>query len=116
MYKIKINYTIKISDPKYTVYTSHKSIKIYASSSGSSISAIVRGHSSNEPALEILVLIAYKWKPPLNSEKSMFNVATTLAPSILIGSSTYLQIPTTTAKARVSLKFGKIRPGSVKFS
>ena len=37
---------------------------------------------------------------------------TTLAPSFLIGSSLFLQVPRTTIKSRMGSKFGKIGPGT----
>ena len=40
----------------------------------------------------------------------MYNVVTTLAPSFLIGSSSYLQIIRTSIRSRTSLKFGQIGP------
>ena len=47
---------------------------------------------------------------PCASEKLMFNVLNTLAPSFLIGCSSFLQVTTTTIKFQMSLKFGQIRP------
>ena len=44
------------------------------------------------------------------SEKLLFNVVTTLAPSFLIGSSQYLQVTRTSITSRTSLKFGQIGP------
>ena len=38
------------------------------------------------------------------------NVVNTLAPSVLIGSSSFLQVIRTTTRVRMSLKFGQIRP------
>ena len=46
---------------------------------------------------------------PCASEKLMYNVVNTLAPSILIGSSSFLQVTRTTIKAWTSLKFDQIR-------
>ena len=40
------------------------------------------------------------------------NLVTTLAPSLLIGSSLFLQVTRTTIKSRLGLKFGKIGPGT----
>ena len=37
---------------------------------------------------------------------------TTLAPSLLIGSSLFLQVTIPTIKSRMGSKFGKIRPGT----
>ena len=42
---------------------------------------------------------------PLVSEKSMYNVVNTLAPSFLIGSSLFLQIRRTTIISRTSSNF-----------
>ena len=42
----------------------------------------------------------------------MNNVVTTLAPSFLIGSSSFLQATRTPIKSQMGLKFGKIRSGS----
>ena len=44
------------------------------------------------------------------SEKLLYNVVTTLAPSFLIGSSSYLQVTRTSITSRASSKFDKIRP------
>ena len=44
------------------------------------------------------------------SEKFLYNVVTTLAPSFLIGSSLYLQVTRTYITSRMSLKFGQIGP------
>ena len=46
---------------------------------------------------------------PCASEKLMYNVVNTLAPSFLIVSSSFLQV-TTTIKAWTSSKFDQIRP------
>ena len=46
---------------------------------------------------------------PCSSEKLMYNVVNTLAPSFLIGSSSFLQVSRTTIKSRTSLKFDQIR-------
>ena len=40
----------------------------------------------------------------------MENLLSTLAPSFLIGSSSFLQVTRTTIKSRMSLKFGRIQP------
>ena len=40
----------------------------------------------------------------------MENVVSTLAPSVLIGSSSYLQVRRTVITSQTSLKFGQIRP------
>ena len=47
---------------------------------------------------------------PCVSEKLMYNVVNTLAPSFLIGSSFFLQVTRTTIKAGTRLKFDQIRP------
>ena len=47
---------------------------------------------------------------PCASEKFMYNVVNTLAPSFLIGSSSYLQVTRTSIINRTSLKFGQIGP------
>ena len=44
---------------------------------------------------------------PCASEKLLYNVVTTVAPSFLMGSSSYLQV---TRTSRTSLKFGQIGP------
>ena len=46
---------------------------------------------------------------PFASEKLMYNVVNTLAPSFLIGSSPFLQVTRTTIKAWTSSKFDQIR-------
>ena len=47
---------------------------------------------------------------PCASEKLMYNVVNTLAPSFLIGSSSYLQVTRTSIASQTSLKFGQIGP------
>ena len=47
---------------------------------------------------------------PCASEKFMYNVVNTLAPSFLIGSSSFLQVTRATIKAWTSSKFDQIRP------
>ena len=47
---------------------------------------------------------------PCAPEKLMYNVVNTLAPSVLIGSSSFLQVTRTTIKSWTSSKFDKIRP------
>ena len=47
---------------------------------------------------------------PCASEKLMYNVVSTLAPSFLIGSSLFLQVTRTIIKAWTSSKFDQIRP------
>ena len=45
---------------------------------------------------------------PCTSEKLLYNVVNTLAPSFLIRSSSYLQVTRTSITSRTSLKFGQI--------
>ena len=47
---------------------------------------------------------------PCASEKLLYNVVSTLAPSFLIGSSSYLQVTRTYIASWTSSKFGQIRP------
>ena len=47
---------------------------------------------------------------PCASEKLMYNVVNTLAPSFLIRSSSFLQVTKTTIKSWTSLKFDQIGP------
>ena len=47
---------------------------------------------------------------PCASEKMMYYVVNTLAPSFLIGSSSFLQVTRTTIKFWTSSKFDQIRP------
>ena len=47
---------------------------------------------------------------PCASEKLMYNVVSTLAPSFLIRSSSFLQVTSPTITSRTSLKFGQIGP------
>ena len=47
---------------------------------------------------------------PCASEKFLYNVVTTVAPSFLIGSSSYLQITRPSITSRTSSKFGQIGP------
>ena len=47
---------------------------------------------------------------PCASEKLLYNVVTTLAPSFLIRSSSYLQVTRTYITSQTSLKFGQIEP------
>ena len=46
----------------------------------------------------------------------MNNVVTTLAPSFLIGSSSFLQVSRTTIKSWMGSKFGQIRPWTVELA
>ena len=45
----------------------------------------------------------------------MYNAVNTLAPSFLIGSSSFLQVTRTTLKSWISSKFGKIQPCTAEF-
>ena len=47
---------------------------------------------------------------PYASEKLPYNIVSTLTPSFLIGSSSYLQVSRTSITSRTSLKFGQIGP------
>ena len=47
---------------------------------------------------------------PCASEKLMYNVVSSLAPSFLIVSSSFLQVTRTTITSRTSSKFGQIGP------
>ena len=47
---------------------------------------------------------------PCASENLLYNVVSTLAPSFLIGSSSYLQVTRTFITSRMSSKFGQIGP------
>ena len=47
---------------------------------------------------------------PCASEKLIYNVVNTLAPSFLIGSSSFLHVTRTTITSRTSSKFGQIGP------
>ena len=47
---------------------------------------------------------------PCASEKLLYNVVSSLAPSFLIGSSSYLQVTRTSKTSRTSSKFGQIEP------
>ena len=46
---------------------------------------------------------------PLAPEQSTYNLVATLAPSFLIGSSSFLQVTRSTIKSRMSSKFGQTR-------
>ena len=48
----------------------------------------------------------YRVTCPLASEKSIYNAVNTLAPSFLIGSSSFLQVTRTIVKSWISSKFG----------
>ena len=47
---------------------------------------------------------------PCASEKLLYNVVSTLAPSFFIGSFSYLQVTRTSITSRTSSKFGQIGP------
>ena len=51
---------------------------------------------------------------PCASEKLLYNVVSTLAPSFLIGSSSYLQVTRTSMTSRT--KFGQIGPRTVELA
>ena len=51
-----------------------------------------------------------------NFEKLIYNVVTTLAPTFLIGSSSFLQVTRTNIKSRIISKFGQIRPWTVELA
>ena len=53
---------------------------------------------------------------PVASEKSMYKNVNTLAPSFLIGSSSFLQVIRTIIKSRMSSKFGPIRQKTVELA
>ena len=53
---------------------------------------------------------------PCASERLLYNVVTTLAPSFLIGSASYLQVTRTSLTSRTSSKFGKIGPRTVELA
>ena len=53
---------------------------------------------------------------PCASEKMLYNVVSTLAPSFLIGYSSYLQITRTSITSRTSSKFGQIGPRTVELA
>ena len=53
---------------------------------------------------------------PCASEKLLYNGVDTLAPSFLIGSSSYLQVTRTGITSRTSSKFGQIGPRTVELA
>ena len=53
---------------------------------------------------------------PWGSEKPMYNVVNTLAPSILIGSSSFLQVTRTTIKSGLSFKLSLTGPCTEKLA
>ena len=53
---------------------------------------------------------------PCTSEKWLYNVVSTLAPSFLIGSSSYLQVTRTSIRSQTSSKFGQIGPRTCEHS
>ena len=78
-----------------------------------SIILILAGNETMHESLD-----EFKFRPdtdtrvicPCASEKLLYNVVTTLSPSFLIGSSSYLQVTRTFITSRTSLKFGQIGP------
>ena len=50
------------------------------------------------------------------SEKLLYNVVSTLAPSFLIGSSSYLQVTRASITSRTSSKFSQIGPRTVELA
>ena len=50
------------------------------------------------------------------SEKLTLNFVSTLAPSFLIGSSSFLQVSRTAIKSRMSSKYGPFRPQTVELA
>ena len=50
------------------------------------------------------------------SEKSIYNVVNTLAPSFLIGSSSFLQVTRTTIKSLMSWKFSHNQPATAELA
>ena len=53
---------------------------------------------------------------PCASEKLLYNVVSSLAPSILIGYSSYLQVTRTSILSRTISKFGQIGPRTVELA
>ena len=53
---------------------------------------------------------------PCASEKLLYIVVSSLAPSILIGYSSYLQVTRTSITSRTSSKFGQIGPRTVELA
>ena len=53
---------------------------------------------------------------PCASEKLLYNVVSTLAPSFLIGSSSYLQETKTSMTSQTSSKLGQIGPRTVELA
>ena len=80
-----------------------------------SIILILAGNEDMQESLD-----EYKFRPdtttnsrvicPCASKKLMYNIVNTLAPSFLIGSSSYLQVTRITIKSWTSSKFDQIRP------
>ena len=80
-----------------------------------SIILILAGNKDMHKSLD-----EYKFRPdtttnsrvicPCASDKLMYNVVNTLAPSFLTGSSSFLQVTRTTIKSWTSLKFDQILP------
>ena len=53
---------------------------------------------------------------PSGSEKLMYNVVNTLAPSFLIGSSLFLQVTRTSITSQIRSKLGQIGPRTVELA
>ena len=53
---------------------------------------------------------------PCAPEKLLYNVVNTLAPSFLIGLSSYLQVTRTSITSWTSLKFGQIGPNTAELA
>ena len=53
---------------------------------------------------------------PCASEKLLYNVVSTLAPSLLIGYSSYLQVTRTSITSRTTSNFGQIGPRTADFA
>ena len=61
--------------------------------------------------MHVLIVCKFEKDQMKNSgEKLLYNVVSTLAPSFLIGSSSYLQVTRTSITSRTCSKFGQIRP------
>ena len=56
------------------------------------------------------------FKKDARYEEIMYNVMSTLAPSILIGPSSFLQVARTAIKAWMISEFGKIGPGTAELA
>ena len=96
-------------------YSWEKSFENSSSFIFDSIILILVGNEDMHESLD-----AFKFQPdtttdsrvicPCGSEKLIYNVVNTLAPSFLIGSSSFLQVTRTTIKSWTSSKFDQIRP------